>query len=53
MKALISLTFDDGLRSQFANALPILNSYGMLATFFLIANRDATHDRWLGHTNDW
>ncbi len=51
--ALISLTFDDGLRCQFDKALPILNSYGMPATFFLIANQEPTHDRWLGHTDDW
>src|ERR1035438_1943827 len=53
MQSLVSLTFDDGFRCQFEKALPVLNSYGMPATFFLIANRDSTHDRWLGHTNDW
>jgi len=53
MRSLISLTFDDGFRCQFDEALPILNSYGMPATFFLIANQDSTHDRWAGHTNDW
>ena len=36
MQSLVSLTFDDGFRCQFEKALPILNSYGMLATFFLI-----------------
>jgi peptidoglycan/xylan/chitin deacetylase (PgdA/CDA1 family) len=50
---LISVTFDDGFRCQFEKALPILNSYRIPATFFLIANRDATHDRWAGHINDW
>ena len=53
MQSLISLTFDDGLRCQFENAIPILDSYGIPATFFVIANRDLTHDRWLGHVNDW
>lgn len=53
MRSLVSLTFDDGFRCQFEKALPILNSYGIPATFFLIANRDPTHDRWLGHTEDW
>ncbi|MGA2966891.1 MAG: polysaccharide deacetylase family protein [Terriglobales bacterium] len=53
MHALVSLTFDDGFRCQFEKALPVLNGYGMPATFFLIANQDSTHDRWLGHTNDW
>ena len=51
--ALVSLTFDDGFRCQFDKALPILNSHGLPATFFLIANRDPTHDRWSGHVNDW
>jgi len=39
-KALISLTFDDGLRSQFENAIPVLDGYGFPATFFLVANTD-------------
>jgi peptidoglycan/xylan/chitin deacetylase (PgdA/CDA1 family) len=47
---MISLTFDDGLWCQFESALPILNSHGMPATFFLIANRNPTHDLWSGHT---
>jgi peptidoglycan/xylan/chitin deacetylase (PgdA/CDA1 family) len=51
--AFVSLTFDDGFRSQFDKALPVLNSYGMPATFFLIANQDPTHDRWAGHIRDW
>jgi peptidoglycan/xylan/chitin deacetylase (PgdA/CDA1 family) len=54
MKSLISITFDDGLRSQFERALPILDSHGMKATFFLIANDLPTHDRYTGrHDNDW
>jgi peptidoglycan/xylan/chitin deacetylase (PgdA/CDA1 family) len=51
--AVVSLTFDDGFRCQFEKALPILNNHRLPATFFLIANRDATHDRWAGHTTDW
>ena len=46
MKPLISLTFDDGLRCQFDNAVPILDGYGIPATFFLIANRDPQHESW-------
>ena len=53
MRSLISLTFDDGLRCQFERAVPILDSHGMSATFFLTANQDPTHERWLGHTDDW
>jgi len=54
MTSLISITFDDGFRSQFERALPILDSYGLKATFFLIANDLPTHDRYTGlHDNDW
>src|SRR6266446_1039380 len=38
--ALISLTFDDGLRCQFQRAVPTLDRYGFPATFFLVANTD-------------
>ena len=40
MHSLISLTFDDGLRCQFDQALPLLNQHGLRATFFLVANTD-------------
>lgn len=50
--ALISLTFDDGLRCQFEHAVPILQRYDFPATFFLVANEDATHECW-NHANDW
>jgi peptidoglycan/xylan/chitin deacetylase (PgdA/CDA1 family) len=52
MQSLISLTFDDGLRCQFEQALPILDSYRLPATFFLVANSDRAlkdgirHPRW-------
>src|SRR5260370_7161013 len=39
--ALISLTFDDGLRCQFEQAVPILDRYNFPATFFLVANIDS------------
>jgi peptidoglycan/xylan/chitin deacetylase (PgdA/CDA1 family) len=42
MHSLISLTFDDGLHCHFERALPILNEYGFLATFFLVANSEPT-----------
>src|SRR6266851_5617228 len=38
--ALVSLTFDDGLRCQFEKAVPILDRYGFPGTFFLVANTD-------------
>ncbi len=51
--ALVSLTFDDGLRCQFGRTLDILNQHGFPATFFLAANRDSTHEPWYGHINEW
>ncbi len=53
MQSLISLTFDDGLRCQFGNAIPILDGHDIKATFFLTANQDSIHDSWAGHRNDW
>jgi peptidoglycan/xylan/chitin deacetylase (PgdA/CDA1 family) len=41
--ALVSLTFDDGLRCHFERALPILDRHGFCATFFLIANTNPLH----------
>ena len=57
MRALISLTFDDGLRCHFDQALPVLNSHELPATFFLVANSDSVlkdgfrHPRW--KKTDW
>jgi peptidoglycan/xylan/chitin deacetylase (PgdA/CDA1 family) len=48
----VSLTFDDGLRCQFEQAVPILDRYGFLATFFLVANTDSTHTDGFPHP-DW
>jgi peptidoglycan/xylan/chitin deacetylase (PgdA/CDA1 family) len=47
--ALVSLTFDDGLRCQFEQAVPILNQYGLPATFFLTANTLPIHIDWHEH----
>jgi peptidoglycan/xylan/chitin deacetylase (PgdA/CDA1 family) len=49
--AIISLTFDDGLRCQFERALPILDQYGFPATFFLITNTEDIHNDGLQHPN--
>jgi peptidoglycan/xylan/chitin deacetylase (PgdA/CDA1 family) len=38
--ALISLTFDDGLRCQFERAVPVLDEHDFPATFFLVANTE-------------
>ncbi len=37
-KAALSLTFDDAINGQFTVALPMLNSYGFRATFFIITS---------------
>ena len=49
--ALVSLTFDDGLRCQFERAIPILDRYGFPATFFLVANTDPIHSDGGQHPN--
>ncbi len=36
-RALVSVTFDDGWASQYNNALPILNKYGLKGTFYIIS----------------
>jgi len=43
--AVVSLTFDDGLRCQFEQAVPILDQHRFCATFFLIANTDPVHQQ--------
>jgi peptidoglycan/xylan/chitin deacetylase (PgdA/CDA1 family) len=50
--ALVSLTFDDGLRCQFERAVPILDQLGFQATFFLVANTDPIHTDGQQHA-DW
>ncbi len=50
--ARLSLTFDDGLRCQFEQAVPILDHYSFPATFFLIANTDPIHTDGFKHP-DW
>ena len=34
----VSITFDDGLPSQFDNAFPLLQQHGLKGTFFIISN---------------
>jgi peptidoglycan/xylan/chitin deacetylase (PgdA/CDA1 family) len=34
----VILTFDDGLKSQYSNAKPILDKYGFKATFYVVCN---------------
>jgi peptidoglycan/xylan/chitin deacetylase (PgdA/CDA1 family) len=37
-KGAVSMTFDDGMISQFNNALPLLQEHGLGATFFIVAD---------------
>lgn len=50
--ALVSLTFDDGLRCQLEQGVPILDKHGLPATFFLVANTDPIHTDGYRHP-DW
>ena len=44
-QTVVSLTFDDGWACQFRYARPILNSFGMRATFFVNSNLVGGADR--------
>ena len=45
----VVLTFDDGNRSDVETALPLLESYGFCATFFITTGRVGTGREWI----DW
>src|SRR5690348_9430569 len=34
----VSLTFDDGIQTQFTQAVPLLKKYGIRSTFFVTTN---------------
>jgi peptidoglycan/xylan/chitin deacetylase (PgdA/CDA1 family) len=51
-KALVTLTFDDGLRCQLDRAVPILDRSGLPGTFFVVANTDPIHTDGVQHP-DW
>lgn len=53
--AAISLTFDDGSRNQFSQALPLLNKFKLPATFFIITGEIAGsqyHGKFIGRPVD-
>ena len=48
-KAAVCLTFDDGLDSHLDNAIPILDSLNVKATFYCPGNKESLHNR----TSEW
>ena len=48
-KAAVCLTFDDGQDSHLDNAIPILDSFNMKATFYCPGNKESLHNR----TPEW
>lgn len=44
----IVITFDDGYRDNYTNALPVMREYGMTGTIFLVADRVGTSAEWDG-----
>ncbi len=48
-KAAVCLTFDDGQDSHLDNAIPLLDSFNMKATFYCPGNKESLHNR----TAEW
>jgi peptidoglycan/xylan/chitin deacetylase (PgdA/CDA1 family) len=48
----IVITFDDGLMESYSNALPLLQRYGITATFFIIGNSIKGDTVWLHRLYD-
>lgn len=44
----VAITFDDGYRSVYEAALPVLRDHGFTATVFVTAGRCGSDNRWLG-----
>jgi peptidoglycan/xylan/chitin deacetylase (PgdA/CDA1 family) len=49
-KAIICLTYDDGLETQLLTAIPQLDSVGLKATFFLNSIQGSSKSEIIGHT---
>ncbi len=49
----VSLTFDDGLASQLERAIPLLNEYGLQATFYLNPPKDGDESAWQDRLAPW
>src|SRR5713226_3613287 len=49
----VSLTFDDGMRSQLEVAIPVLEEHGLQATFYLNPPGDGDEDSWRAWLAPW
>ena len=49
----VSLTFDDGLRSHLATAIPMLDEYGLNGTFYLNPPREGNAADWSARLAPW
>ena len=49
----VSLTFDDGMRSQLETAIPLLDAHGLQATFYLNPPRDGDEAAWRAKLAPW
>ncbi|GAA1831631.1 polysaccharide deacetylase family protein [Pseudonocardia ailaonensis] len=51
---LLSITFDDGVRSVLQNAVPVLRAHGVPATMFVVTGwADGGHEGGYDHVLDW
>jgi peptidoglycan/xylan/chitin deacetylase (PgdA/CDA1 family) len=46
----VVITFDDGFENTFDQALPILETHAMPATFFLVSGQLGKSSEWMGHS---
>ena len=49
----VSLTFDDGMRSQLETAMPMLDEHGLQATFYVNPRSTPRADDWLERLAPW
>lgn len=49
-RPLLTVTFDDGWASQYTNALPLLQKYGILSTFYILSGELADQPDYMSST---